>query len=149
MHIYRQPRESAAKSLLAACGLPMADLESDHFAHFFACGAEKDTPEGVVGIQIFGNAGLLRSLAVAESARGAGCGKRLVAEAEAHAARNGVSRLYLLTTTADKFFTALGYSVTTRNTAPDSIRNTPEFAGLCPSNAIFMMKKIGGAHIKP
>src|SRR5919198_5970916 len=103
MHIYPSPPAAKVKELLAACKLPNSDLEVTHFEHFFGCGRE-DEPKGVIGIELYGNVGLLRSLAVDESTRGRGCGKRLVTEAELHAARNGVQSLYLLTTTAENFF---------------------------------------------
>ncbi|MEQ8534295.1 MAG: tyrosine protein phosphatase, partial [Imperialibacter sp.] len=61
---------------------------------------------------------------------------------ENDAARNGITELYLLTTTASKFFERIGYKVADRNTAPDAIKNTSEFSDLCPSSAVFMHKAL-------
>jgi amino-acid N-acetyltransferase len=81
---------------------------------------------------------------VDEAMRGRGCGRRLVAEAEQYAARNGVQSLYLLTTTAEEFFRRLGYVRIDRASAPEAIRQTSEFSGLCPSSSAVMMKALGG-----
>ena len=141
MQIYAKPPKSETKALLAACGLPTEDLEAEHFEHFFGCG-RKDSPSGVVGIEVHGAAALLRSLAVAENSRGIGCGRRLIAEAEAHAARLGITEIYLLTNTAASLFKSLGYAVVGRESAPTAIRATKEFSALCPASATFMVKRI-------
>ena len=74
--------------------------------------------------------------------RAAGIGSRLVAHAEDYAARHGVRSVYLLTTTAEGFFAARGYVRSERDDAPDSIRSTREFAGLCPASSAFMIKQL-------
>lgn len=143
MRIYAHPPVAKVKDLLAACKLPSADLAAEHFEHFFGCGQESD-PKGVVGVELHGKFGLLRSLAVDETARRRGCGKRLVKEAEQHAARYGVQSLYLLTTTAEDFFTALGYVKVDRAKVAEAIRNTAEFSSLCPSSSTVMVKNLPG-----
>jgi amino-acid N-acetyltransferase len=95
-----------------------------------------------VGLAIFDTIGLLRSLAVARDCRGSGVGKALVAEAEQYARSLGVNELYLLTTTAERFFERLGYSHTHRESAPDAIRQTSEFSDLCPCSAALMIKRL-------
>lgn len=142
MHIYRHPPAAKVKNLLAACQLPTADLRADHFEHFFGCGGESE-PRGVVGIELYGDVGLLRSLAVDEAARRHGCGKRLVDQAERHARSKGVKSLYLLTTTAEDFFRRLGYAKVERSSVPDVIRGTSEFSALCASSSTVMVKEVG------
>ncbi|TAK86449.1 MAG: GNAT family N-acetyltransferase [Betaproteobacteria bacterium] len=139
MHIYPRPPASKVKELLAACNLPASDLEAADFEHFFGCGVEAE-PKGVVGVELYGEVGLLRSLAVEEAARGHGCGTRLVKEAEKHAVANGVEALYLLTTTAEEFFRSQGYMKIERASVPEAIRRTSEFSTLCPSTATAMVK---------
>jgi amino-acid N-acetyltransferase len=63
-----------------------------------------------------------------------------VAEAERYARSKGVTDLYLLTTTAEGFFERLGYRRVVRENAPEAIRQTKEFSGLCSSSAAFMAK---------
>ena len=141
MRIFCRPPEGRSRELLAECDLPTSDLESRHFDNFLGCGSSDDL-KGIVGVEIFGSVALLRSLAVAEEARGLGFGKALVASAEKYAKEKGVRELYLLTTTAGDFFARLGYSRADRNTAPEQIKGTKEFSGLCPDSAAFMVKKL-------
>lgn len=139
--VFRRPSESAVRRLLAEANLPGEDLTAAHFGNFFACGSEQ-APQGVVGLELYGADALLRSLAVAPGARGAGCAKALVARAERHAREHGVRRIYLLTTTAADFFAHLGYKRVDRQEAPGSIRATGEFSGLCPVSSELMRKEI-------
>ena len=141
LNIFRNPPESQVKHLLAEAKLPSSDLSSRHLEHFWGCGPV-EAPTGVVGLEIYGDVALLRSLAVAVGSRGSGSGRALVAEAERYAQSQGVSRVYLLTTTAEKFFERLGYTKTDRESAPVPIRQTGEFSGLCPSSSTFMVKVI-------
>jgi amino-acid N-acetyltransferase len=141
MHVFRKPPESEVLRLLGEAGLPFSDLTPSHLEHFFGCGSEQ-APSGVVGLEIHGAEALLRSLVVADSVRGQGYGTLLVAEAERHARECGVEHVYLLTTTAARFFESLGYVAVTRDEAPASIRATSEFSGICPASSVFMMKDL-------
>lgn len=139
--LFTHPAPASARDLLAAAGLPTADLTASHFEHFIACG----TPgalRGLVGVELHGDAGLLRSLAVRTDARGQGCGERLVTAIEAHARAHGVRTLYLLTNTAETFFARRGYRSIPREEAPAAIRATHEFASLCPASAVCMSKTL-------
>ena len=141
MNIYRNPPESQVKHLLAESKLPTSDLSPKHLEHFFGCGPG-ETPQGVVGLEIYGKVALLRSLAVSMDSRRHGCGKALVAQAEHHAQSQGVTEVYLLTTTAAEFFEHLGYRRIGRESAPQVIRQTEEFSALCPSSSAFMVKTL-------
>ena len=142
MDIYRKPSELEVKRLLAQAGLPATDISPSHLEHFFGCGS-RQAPQGVVGLEVCGQVALLRSLAVGTEARGRGCGKALVDEAERYARTRGVSTIYLLTVSAVKFFEQLGYRRIDREDAPDSIRATKEFSALCPVSSALMSKKLG------
>ena len=108
---------------------------------FFYCGPA-DAPTGLVGLELFGDVALLRSLVVVPAARSSGMGTALVRYAENYARSQGVRTLYLLTTTAEGFFARLGYSHAARDAAPPAIRSTREFAGLCPASSAFMSKQL-------
>ena len=136
-----RPTRLSAASLLQAAGLPTDDLTDAKLEHFF-CAGEPSAPVGLVGVELYGPDALLRSLVVAPGSRASGIGARLVAHAEAHAAAHGAGSVYLLTTTAERFFAARGYLRSERSTAPDSIRATGEFASLCPVTAVFMVKRL-------
>jgi len=51
------------RQLLTLCGLPQEDLTPQHLRHFFVM-KEKGELIGVVGLDVLGQVGLLRSLAV-------------------------------------------------------------------------------------
>lgn len=141
MNIFRHPPQEATTALLNSCALPTQDLTAEHFEDFFGCGPIA-SPHGVVGVELYGKAALLRSLAVAEASRRMGCGARLVAQAEQHARESGAQDIYLLTTTAQALFLRLGYRVADRAAAPAQIRASREFSNLCPASAVFMVKRI-------
>jgi amino-acid N-acetyltransferase len=141
MHIFAKPSRQQVAALLSDCDLPFEDLNSEHLEHFFGCG-EEDAPKGVVGLEIYGSVALLRSLAVAENARGRGCGRTLVDAAERYAKARGVKEVFLLTTSAKSLFESLGYEVASRESAPDAIKATSEFSAVCPASATFMRKPL-------
>ena len=143
MEIVGSPEENAVKRLLAESGLPTADITAAHMEHFFGCCA----PSGlaaVAGLELYGDVGLLRSLAVAAPERGRGLGKRLVAHAERYAQEHGVKEVSLLTTTAEAFFCRLGYRRVARDAVPDAIKATREYAGICPASSAVMTREFPG-----
>lgn len=141
MIFYRHPPAAAAKALLAAAELPTADLAAEHFAHFIASGPTH-APEALIGLQPYDDVALLRSLVVSPEARGRGYGGALVAEIEAYAQQLGLRELYLLTNSAEAFFSRRGYSSVERAGVPEVIRQTAEFSSLCPATAVCMHKRI-------
>ncbi len=141
--VIARPALSAAVALLTSARLPVEDLTDRHCEHFFYTGAEA-APDGLVGLELFGDVALLRSLVVADALRGSGAGSMLLAHAENHARGQGVTHLYLLTTTAERFFARRGYVRASRQTAPPAIRATREFAGICPASSAFMVKQLQG-----
>lgn len=141
MEIFKRPPEAGVKQLLAASGLDSSDVTPAHLDHFFGVGRREEL-EGIVGVELFGPVGLLRSLAVASWRQRAGLGSKLLAHAEDYARKKGLSSLYLLTVTAESFFTRRGYHRADREKAPPAIRKTKEFSEICPSNSVFMVKAL-------
>lgn len=138
-HISLRPSLSAAVALLESASLPTGDLTAEHCEHFFFSGSA-DNPTGMVGLELYGNVALLRSLVVAPGRRGGGEGSTLLEHAERYAHANGVRTLYLLTTTAEHFFARRGYCHAPRGSAPGAIRATREFSALCPTSSAFMAR---------
>lgn len=133
----------AVRHLLAESGLPVEDLGPDRLEAFLV--AEDDSNiVGLIGLEIFGTTGLLRSLVVATEARRAGLGGKLVGVLESAAQTAGIEELWLLTIDAQNFFQRQGFSIVERKIAPDSIRQTQEFGELCPNTAYLMMKRLAG-----
>ena len=126
---------------LTAEGLPIEDLSPDLLAGFLVMRG----PEGVlgmIGLEHYGDVGLLRSLVVDPAVRGAGAGRALVEALESKARARGVRELWLLTIDADRWFAGLGYAVRVRDDAPGPISSTREFSGLCPDDAVLMSKRL-------
>lgn len=130
---------SQIQALLASEGLPASDLDVASLSTFVVQ-HEAGALRGVVGLELYGDVALLRSLVVRKDQRGNGLGAALVEAAEARAKAAGIFKIYLLTTTADRFFAKLGYRRIPRDEAPEEIRRTSQFAGLCPSSAVLMCK---------
>jgi amino-acid N-acetyltransferase len=130
----------AIRDLLDGSGLPTTDL--DQATIRFLGYRDEAGLAGVVGVELFGGVGLLRSLAVRSDLRGSGLGVALVEAAERLAVQQGALELFLLTTTAEPFFGRRGYARRDRASAPASIRETTEFTSICPSSAAFMSKAV-------
>lgn len=131
---------AALLSLLQQNNLPTEDITDNTRLFTFY---DDGKLAGVVGIELKGEDGLLRSLCVDATQRTAGIGKELVGFIENYAKEQGVKNLYLLTTTAAHFFTNRSYETIDRSVVPAAIRETSEFASVCPSSATVMRKKLG------
>jgi N-acetylglutamate synthase-like GNAT family acetyltransferase len=129
-------------ALLEAEGLPATDLAASGVLLILA--HEDGRFAGVVGIEPCGRTGLIRSLAVAPEFRGRGIGRALVEHAERLAAAGGLHTLYLLTEKATAFWTRCGYATMPRADVPAEIRESAQFALLCPASAICMRRALLG-----
>jgi amino-acid N-acetyltransferase len=136
------------RRLLARSGLPTEDLHLDGGPEpgsgnttLYTVEADGDRV-GCIGLERDGEAGLLRSAAVADPHRGRGYGRGAVRALEARAHDAGVETLYLLTTTAAAFFAELGYERIERESVPAPIRESAEFGELCPSSATVMRRRL-------
>jgi amino-acid N-acetyltransferase len=134
----------AVRALLKRCELPTEDVAPAPSATFLQARAG-DTIVGTVGLEIFGENALLRSLAVAPERRGQMLGRELWVRIRDEARRRQVRRLYLLTTTAESWFARLGFARVGRDAVPDAIRGTTEFSALCPGTAAVMAIDLAGA----
>ena len=143
-----RPAESSdlglAKAWLSAAGLPIDDLTATHMAAFLVA-LQGDQAVGMIGIERFGDLGLLRSLVIDPGCRSKGLGAQLVAALERKARKLELRELWLLTIDADGFFERLGYRACERVDAPAAIRNTREFSSLCPGDAVLMCKRLNQA----
>lgn len=124
--------------LLETCELPTNDLDA-HLDDFIVA-KEADSVVGCIGLEKEGP--LLRSLAVDPSQRNRGVAQHLCEQLLQHAKELGVQEIFLLTTTAAKFFDHIGFQRRDREEAPESIRNNRQFTELCPSSAVLMWKKL-------
>ncbi len=129
------------EALLADASLPLGGLEDALPAAVVVRRGGRLV--GCAAVEVRGEAGLLRSVAVVPDLRGSGLGRQLVASAEALAAARGVRTLYLLTETAADWFPRLGYAVIARSLVPASVAESVEFREACPVSAVAMRKQLG------
>jgi amino-acid N-acetyltransferase len=140
--VFASPRdETAIKQFLETNDLPHQDIEPADLQHFLTA-RDASVMIGLVGLQINGNCALLRSLAVHLDYRNQGLATGLVDKIEDYARSLNINTLYLLTLTAEDFFSKCGFQKTARATAPAGIQKTAEFRELCPATAAFMTKRL-------
>jgi amino-acid N-acetyltransferase len=136
----------AIAALLQACALPLEGAR-EHLDDFVVA-SRSGTIVGTAGLEVYGDSALLRSVAVPERDRNTGIGRALLDSLMAAARRRGVSKLYLLTTTAPRYFERFGFRPQDRDLAPAGLKASAEFQGTCPVSAIFMMREVG-ARVEP
>jgi amino-acid N-acetyltransferase len=97
---------------------------------------------GSAALEIYADGALLRSVAVAPEAQGRGLGQQLTAAAIRMAERLNVRALFLLTTTAERFFPRFGFEPIAREEVPATVQASIEFVSACPSSATVMRKTL-------
>ncbi|GBF52081.1 acetyltransferase (GNAT) domain protein [Leptospira ryugenii] len=121
--------------------MPVEDIDSNSSIQFIVAKFD-DIIVGSVALERFNSIGLLRSLCVKEEFRKDGVGLSLINRIFDFARNEKVSEIYLLTTSADKYFAKFGFKELNRKNAPVQIQKTSQFRDLCPSSAILMHKAI-------
>jgi len=134
----------AVERLLAESSLPVIGV-ADALCSFVVAESEGRLV-GVVGLEICCEYALLRSTAVAPEWRDRGLGRRLVERIIAEAEAQGICALYLLTTTAERYFPSFGFAKTTRDEVPAPVRQTAEFQTACPTSATVMCLPLPVTH---
>jgi amino-acid N-acetyltransferase len=136
------------RRLLSDCGLPTAYIAKHLKSFMVARAAEKLV--GVIGLEVYGREGLLRSLCVEPADRGQGIARGLNARILAHAHLWGIDTLYLFTVKAVRFSAKLGFKKIDKKRIPKSIRSSWQFRSFHPYPVVCMMKKIRDeAHYYP
>ena len=135
------PRDlPAVHNLLARHHLPLDEVDA-HVDTMIVARSE----HGIVGtaaLELYVDGALLRSVAVDPDFQGQQLGHRLTGAALQMAQAKGVDTVFLLTTTADKFFPKLGFEQIRRADVPESVQASVEFQSACPSSAVVMRKRL-------
>jgi amino-acid N-acetyltransferase len=95
---------------------------------------------GCSALEVYEGGALLRSVAVEAEYRGDGIGSDLTRAAIQLATRRLVPAVYLLTTTAERFFRKFNFEIVDRGDVPRSVTASEEFAHACPSTAVVMRR---------
>ena len=138
-------QEPLIRALLAQHQLPSDDI-AHHLRHFHVANLD-GCIVGAAGLEIYRPFALVRSLVVSQDLWGQGIARQLYNRSESYARQQGVVRLYLLTLTAPGFFGKYGFVEIDRNSVPDTIQKTREFAEVCPASATCMVKYLNGRHV--
>jgi amino-acid N-acetyltransferase len=133
----------AVERLLVANHLPLAGVPEAIPA--FVVAEAGDEIVGVAGLEVCCTNALLRSVAVADTWRARGLGRALVTRIVSDAEARGLRALYLLTTTAERYFPSFGFRPIPRAEVPEDIRQTAEFQSACPASAVVMCRECGVA----
>ena len=121
--------------------LDQAELPRDGLAEHFdlaLVARDGDRLVGSAAIERYGDAGLLRSVAVDASYRNQGLGAQLVGAALDQARAQGMQTLYLLTTTAPDYFPRFGFHPIARDEVALAVHQSVEFTSACPASAVVM-----------
>ncbi len=130
----------AIERLLTQEALP-PDGVSEWLDHFWL--AERDgAVAGVAGVELYGDVALLRSVVVDPAWRGSGLGRLLTDHAIEEARAAGARDIYLLTTTADRYFPRLGFACVARCEMPDALNASAELRRACPASAVVMHRAL-------
>jgi amino-acid N-acetyltransferase len=132
----------AILELIGKSGLP-TDGVIDHLDTAIVARAD-DRVVGCAALEVYRDGALLRSVAVDSQARSRGIGHQLTRAAIEMAQQLGVPAVYLLTTTAERFFPRFGFDRIERSDVPIDVRESVEFRSACPSTAVVMRRILVG-----
>jgi amino-acid N-acetyltransferase len=127
---------STMLQLIERAELPVAGVK-ENLCNFLVAEGENGLI-GTVGLEVYEQVGLLRSLAVESGIRGKGLGVRLVDSVLGMARERNLDAVYLLTTTADKYFPRFGFETIPREEVDSRLSPSEELRGACPQSAVCM-----------
>ena len=135
-----RPDLAALEALLVGAGLPTAGVEAA--LPGFLVAEEDGRLVGAAGLEVHGSDGLLRSVVVEDRHRGRGLAGRLTAGVLDGARASGLRRVYLLTTTAEGYFSRHGFRRIDRSEASPEVQGSVEFREACPASAAAMVLEL-------
>jgi L-amino acid N-acyltransferase YncA len=100
---------------------------------------------GTVGLEVYANLALLRSLAVVPGRQGSGLGRALMDTVLSYLTERQFRAVYLLTTTAESFFTRYDFRTISRSEVPAIVQQSIEFQAACPETATCMVRTLSYA----
>ncbi|MBB3655815.1 N-acetylglutamate synthase-like GNAT family acetyltransferase [Rhizobium sp. BK650] len=130
--------DDGLRAALSGAGLPVDDL-TEAGRRFYRFSQGGDTV-GFGGLELHGEAALLRSIMVLPDRRGFGFGHAITSGLLGLARGQGAACAYLLTESAAPFFQSLGFRPIARDEAPGEILATRQAADLCPASASLMVR---------
>jgi amino-acid N-acetyltransferase len=136
----RQEDLPAVFALLQKNGLPLDGL-ADHLPTMLVARQDGQIV-AVAALELYSQTALLRSVAVDPQVQGHGLGHWLTEAALHDAETRSVGEVFLLTTTAERFFPRFGFETVARDVVPPAVRSSVEFTSACPASAVVMRKRL-------
>lgn len=128
------------QALLRSNHLPYEDC-GDHLSSFIGIAQGSKINNQIIavgGFEHIGRFALLRSVAVDSQFRGLGLAASLIENILGQLRFLKVETVYILTETADQYFSSLGFKIVERDKLPVEIQTTQQCQTLCPASAIAM-----------
>ena len=122
--------------LLTSSNLTTAGVTPTEGVYFAAISQERI--QGMVGFEQYGSAALLRSFAVRPEVRNSGLGAALVHHLLEHLKTVELSPVYLLTNTAEDYFSRLGFVKIDRQEIPALVLESSALGNSCPASSTCM-----------
>lgn len=126
----------AVAALLEANKLP-PDGAREHLSTYLLAVSNGEVI-GSAGAEVYGNVALLRSVAVAPGLHRQGVGRMLVSRMLEEATKRQIATIHLLSVTAPEYFAQFGFKRGPIGQAPQALKASAEFQGVCPACAAFM-----------
>jgi amino-acid N-acetyltransferase len=128
------------RTLLERLHLPLAGVDE----HLPTMLVARDGAQivGTAALELYADGALLRSVAVEPRRQGRQLGHQLTDAALHLATTCGANTVFLLTTTAERFFPKFGFEPVRREEVPPSVQASVEFQSACPASAIVMRKQL-------
>lgn len=118
--------------LLKRVGLPTAGV-NNNISNFMVSTSRSNELLAVIGMEIAGANGLLRSLACDPNFCKQGIAAELVAAAVTAGREQGVKNLYLMTQSAEKYMRKFGFKTIERHDIPEDLLKQSELDSVCPT----------------
>lgn len=135
-------RFSVVEGLVEQCGLPVSDLNQVNW-YCFALLEQKGKIIALGGLEATGKELLLRSVAVDSDYRNQRFAEKIVFELFNAIDNSQYSEVYLMTLDAEDYFSRrFAFASIERDAAPEDIRNSTQFLGVCPASATLMKKNL-------
>lgn len=128
------------RALLDRVHLPLAGV--DDAVKTMVVARDGGSVIGTAALELHADGALLRSVAVDPDRQGSHIGHQLIEAALRLAASRGAATVYLLTTTAERFFPRFGFEPIGREDVPVSVRTSIEFRSACPASATVMRAQL-------
>jgi GNAT superfamily N-acetyltransferase len=142
LHLASEADRIQASALAGRAGLPLPGDDEGPRDVMVGVQADEERASSVVttaSLFRIGEAAVIRSVAVADDARGRGLGTLIMSAVVRRAREGGAAAGYAFTETAAGFFTSMGFRAVSRPDLPAEVRQSRHAAGVCAPAQAFVL----------